>query len=127
MAINQNHTAEELNGIKCAIVEKNVAKDRLAFLEKILIRNGLQVVAAPSPPPKTTPPSIQPSVSDEIAAADLPPAKETFTLGVTDLTFNPVNAIFGRLLKTIDGHTVTLSYWQQKENESRDEIPYYEA
>ena len=46
--------------------------------------------------------------------------------GVTDYTFNPINAIFGRLLKTPDGHVVTLAYWEQKENESHDEIPYSE-
>jgi hypothetical protein len=39
--------------------------------------------------------------------------------------FNPVNAIFGRLLKTRDGHIVTLAYWQQKEQESSDETPYF--
>jgi len=42
-------------------------------------------------------------------------------------------AIFGTnpkillgLLKTPDGHIVTLAYWNQKEKESRDEIPYFE-
>jgi hypothetical protein len=39
--------------------------------------------------------------------------------------FNPTNAIFGRLLKASDGHTVTLAYWQQKEEEPRDDIPYF--
>ena len=51
---------------------------------------------------------------------------ETFTVGVTDYTFNPINAIFGRLLKAPDGHVVTLAYWQQKESTSHDEIPYFE-
>ena len=49
-----------------------------------------------------------------------------FTIGVTDLTFNPTNAIFGRILKTKDGHVVTLAYWQQKDLVAHDEIPYYE-
>jgi hypothetical protein len=53
-----------------------------------------------------------------------PPA--TFTIGVTNLAFNPVNAVFGRLLHTPDGHVVTLAYWHQKEVVSHDEIPYYE-
>ncbi|HNP54620.1 MAG TPA: hypothetical protein PKK69_08375, partial [Ferruginibacter sp.] len=48
-----------------------------------------------------------------------------FTIGVTDYTFNPINAIFGRLLHTPDGHVVTLAYWHQKESISRDDIPYY--
>jgi len=45
---------------------------------------------------------------------------------VTDVMFNPTNAIFGRLLRTPTGHFVTLAYWEQKESESHDEIPYYE-
>jgi hypothetical protein len=54
------------------------------------------------------------------------PVPATFTVGVTDYTFNPINAIFGRLLHTPDGHVVTLAYWQQKETVSHDEIPYFE-
>jgi len=55
-----------------------------------------------------------------------PPTPETFTVGVTDYTFNTINAIFGRMLKTPDGHFVTLAYWRQKEAVSDDEVPYYE-
>ena len=55
-----------------------------------------------------------------------PPAPETYSVGVTDYTFNSINAIFGRLLKTPNGHVVTLAYWQQRETVSQDEIPYYE-
>ena len=119
MAINQNHLFEDLNGVKCAIVEKNVAGDRVDFLRQILEYNGFTVVVVASPPPKTPPAS---GPADATAPA---PAPETFTVGVTDVMFNPVNAIFGRLLKTPDGHTVTLAYWQQKENEPDDEKPYF--
>jgi hypothetical protein len=35
-------------------------------------------------------------------------------VGVTDYTFNSINAIFGRALKTANGHIVTLAYWEQK-------------
>jgi len=31
MAINQNHLFEDLNGIKCAIVEKNASVERVNF------------------------------------------------------------------------------------------------
>jgi len=55
-----------------------------------------------------------------------PPLPETCIVGVTDYTFNTINAIFGRMLNTPDGHIVTLAYWQQKESVSNDEIPYYE-
>ena len=60
------------------------------------------------------------------AAPIAPPAPTTFTIGVTDLCFNATNAIFGRQLKTTDGHIVSLAYWQEKESVSNDEIPYFE-
>ena len=36
MAINKNHEFEELNGVKCAIVEKNAPKERVEFLKELL-------------------------------------------------------------------------------------------
>lgn len=102
MAINKNHEFEELNGVKCGIVEKNVTPDRFTFLKSLLEHNGYTVIAVPGP------------------------TAETYTVGVTDYTFNPINALFGRSLKTPNGHVVTLAYWQQKETVSQDEIPYYE-
>ena len=127
MAINKNHEFEELNGIKCGIVERNVTPQRLAFLKEILGFNGFTVVAAPTPPPKT--PAAPPPKEGEqpIPPPPPPPAPETFTVGVTDYTFNTINAIFGRLLKTRDGHIVTLAYWQQKDPVNHDDIPYYET
>jgi hypothetical protein len=131
MAINQNHLFEELNGVKCAIVEKNVAGQRVDFLRRILEYNGYTVVVVPSPPPKAAPaaPAAGSGPVDTTAVAPapapLPPAPETFTVGVTDVIFNAVNAIFGRLLKTPGGHIVTLAYWQQQEKESNDEKPYF--
>jgi len=127
MAINKNHLFEELDGIKCGIVEKEVSAERVDFLKKILEYNGFTVVVVPSPPPKAVAKPVVKKEGDEpAAAAEEPQVPETFTVGVTDYTFNPINAVFGRLLKTPDGHVVTLAYWQQKENESHDEIPYFE-
>ena len=125
MAINQNHLFEELNGVKCAIVEKNASPERVDFLRRILEYNRYTVVSVPSPPPKgAVAPPVPVEGADPVTALPVPP--ETFTVGVTDVMFNPVNAIFGRLLKTPDGHTVTLAYWQQKEKEADDEKPYFE-
>ncbi|HWB63675.1 MAG TPA: hypothetical protein VG603_09215 [Chitinophagales bacterium] len=119
MAINQNHTFDDLDGVKCAIVEKNCKPERVEFLKSLLELNGYTVVVAKSPPPK----AVAPATPD----APPPPAPpETFTVGVTDVTFNATNAIFGRLLHTKDRHVVTLKYWQQKENVAHDEIPYFQ-
>ncbi len=117
MAINKNHEFEELNGIKCGVVEKNAPPARVEFLRPLLEGNGFEVVVVPSPPPKAAPPKE--------GEAPPPPPPETFTIGVTDYTFNPINAIFGRLLRTPDGKVVTLAYWNQQETISHEEVPYF--
>lgn len=124
MAINQNHLFEELDGIKCAVVEKNASVSRVEFLRRILQCNLYTVVVIPSPPAKALP-SKSTAPVDETVTAPSPAVNETFTIGVTDVMFNPVNAIFGRLLKLPGGHTVTLAYWNQQEDASHDEIPYF--
>ena len=133
MAINKNHEFEELGGVKCAIVEKNASKERVAFLKDLLEINQFEVVVVPSPPPKAAAAPKPAAPADPNAPAQPPietppppPPPETFTVGVTNLAFNPTNAIFGRLLRTKDGHIVTQAYWYQKESSSHDEIPYYE-
>ena len=118
MAINKNHEFEDLDGVKCAVVERNVSPARVDFLRGILESNGYTLVVVPGPPPKAAP-----------AAEGSPPpepAPETFTVGVTDVTFNAVNAIFGRLLKTRGGKVVTLAFWNQEENVPSDEVPYFD-
>ena len=128
MAINKNHEFEELDGVKCGIVEKNVLPGRSQFLKKILQFNGFTVVVVPSPPPKAAAAPVAKTEEGETPAPLVeaaPAAPTSFTVGVTDYTFNPINAIFGRLLKTPDGHIVTLAYWQQKESVSNDEVPYF--
>jgi len=132
MAINKNHEFEELDGVKCAIVEKNASQERVAFLKALLELNKYTVVVTASPPPKAAAPAKPAPVAAEggetPAAPEpppAPPAPSTFTIGVTDVSFNPINAIFGRLLKTKEGDIVTLAYWQQKEMVANDEIPYY--
>ncbi|MEP7171826.1 MAG: hypothetical protein ABI855_20800, partial [Bacteroidota bacterium] len=126
MAINKNHEFEDLDGVKCAIVEKNVSPERVEFLKKLLEYNGYTVVVVKSPPPKVV---AKPAVAVPAAEGTSPspppvsepiPQPETFTVGVTDVVFNATNAIFGRLLRTPDGHVVTLGYWEQEEKIARD-------
>lgn len=99
MAINKNHEFEDLDGVKCAIVERKVSAERLAFLKPLLEHNNFTVIVVP--------------------------VEENFTIGVTDVSFNATNAIFGRLLKTPDGKVVTLRYWQQHPPGEGEPIPYF--
>ena len=138
MAINKNHEFEDLGTSKCAIVEKNASAERVQFLKTLLEFNKYEVVVVDSPAPKAAPVAPAAPVAMPVegeapvpapaapAAPIVPPAPTTFTIGVTDLCFNATNAIFGRQLKTADGHIVSLAYWQEKESVSNDEIPYFE-
>ncbi len=138
MAINKNHEFEDLGTSKCAIVEKNASAERVQFLKTLLEFNKYEVVVVDSPAPKAAPAAPvaaapvseggeAPAPAPVVAAAPIvPAAPTTFTIGVTDLCFNATNAIFGRQLKTTDGHIVSLAYWQEKESVSNDEIPYFE-
>ena len=68
MAINKNHEFEDLDSIKCAIVEKNASPERVAFLKQLLELNKYQVVVVGSPAPKAAPaapvaaPAAEPAV-----------------------------------------------------------------
>ena len=134
MAINKNHEFEDLGTSKCAIVEKNASPERVQFLKTLLEFNKYEVVVVDSPAPKAAPAApVAAAVEGEApapapapAAPMEPPAPTTFTIGVTDLCFNATNAIFGRQLKTADGHIVSLAYWQEKEAVSNDELPYFD-
>lgn len=126
MGINANHPFEDLDGVKCSVVEKLCTPERMEFLKKLLEFNKYTVVVAKTPPPKVVAKPVVAGAEIPPPSEHIPPAPETFTVGVTDMVFNTTNALFGRLLKTSDGHIVTVAYWQQKEEISHDEIPYYE-
>ena len=137
MAINKNHEFEDLDNIKCSIVEKNASADRVQFLKDLLTYNKYEVVVAASPAPKAAPaPAPTPAIAVEGQTDATTPstttpnpepiAPSTFTVGVTDLRFNPTNAVFGRSLHTPTGQVVTLAYWNQTDTVSDDTVPYFD-
>jgi hypothetical protein len=52
MALNKNHEFEELNGVKCGIVEEECQTRKSCLLKEILEFNKLTVIVVPSPHPK---------------------------------------------------------------------------
>jgi hypothetical protein len=73
MAINANHTVEEINGVRCSIIERNISDERATFIQKILQESGQKCIISES--------------SDGLK-----------TVGVTDLTFNLVHALYAHQL-----------------------------
>ena len=96
MAINNaKHIVSEIDGIRCTIVESGISLERAAFLRDILEFNNLEVKEI--------------EVPSENAGEE-----SKYTIGVTDLLFNPVFAIYERQMKTREGSHVTPGYWKQE-------------
>ncbi len=96
MAINNaKHIVAEIDGIRCTIVETGATLERAAFLSDLLEFNKLEVKEM----------RAEPETEGEEAR---------YTIGVTDLLFNPVFAIYERQLKTREGGFVTPGYWNQE-------------
>ena len=88
------HIVEEINGIRCTVVEKGLDEKRSAFLKELLEHNQFEV-----------------HIQEEKKEEETSPA--TYNLGVTDLIFNPVIAIYQMRLKTKEGKKVSPAYWNQ--------------
>lgn len=96
MAINNaKHIVSEIDGIRCTIVESGVSLERAAFLRQLLEYNNLEIKELQVP-------------------SEIPEEETKYTIGVTDLVFNPVFAVYECLLKTPEGGYVTPGYWNQE-------------
>ncbi len=100
MTLKAKHIVEEINGTRCTIVEKGASAGRVDFLRNLLEFNKFEVL-----------------VSEEVNAEGL----TLFTIGVTDLVFNPVIAVYELALRTPDGKKVNPAYWNQYSTDSKDE------
>ena len=96
MAINNaKHIISEIDGVRCTVIESGATLERVAFLRDLLEFNNLEVREIEIP-------------------SETPGGESTYTIGVTDLLFNPVFAIYERQLKTREGSHITPGYWKQE-------------
>jgi hypothetical protein len=92
---NAKHIVSEIDGVRCTIIETGITIDRAAFLRQLLEFNNFVV--------------------KEMQVPSAVEGEETkYTIGVTDLIFNPVFAVYECLLKTPEGNYVTPGYWKQE-------------
>ncbi len=99
MVLKAKHIVEEIGGKRCTVVEKGIDKNRIDFLSALLKHNQFEVVV--DEVPKTEDSAVQ-----------------LYNIGVTDLVFNPVIAVYEMSLKTEKGEAVTAAYWNQESTES---------
>jgi hypothetical protein len=103
MALNKGkHVVEEIDGVRCTVVEKGITPERSAFLKKLLELNGYIVKTA---------------IEAETG---------TIKLGVTDILFNPIIDVYERRLISPSGKKVTPAYWlQESDKETEAEVNYW--
>jgi hypothetical protein len=105
MSLNKGkHNVGEVDGVRCTIVETGISRERADFLKNLLTHNGFEV-------------KIQEVITDP------PVDPQQYTLGVTDIVFNPVIAVYQKRLLRKDGKKVTPAYWNQTGIE--EEKPYW--
>ena len=101
MALEGKHTFGSIGDTRVSFVEKKINEERKDFLKKLLEHNGFEVV-----------------VEEEKRKSEEEP--QLYTVGVTDMVFNPTVYVFQRRLKTIDGkHIVNQEYWNQISEDSK--------
>ena len=101
------HIEKEIDGKLFRVVEQGITdKNRVAFLKDLLEFNGYEVTVEEIVPKKEEDPV-------------------TFLVAVSDVTFNPVLAVYGRRLRTKDMHRITPDYWNQKDDEKNEFNPNY--
>jgi hypothetical protein len=92
---NAKHIIGEIDGVRCTIVETGASIERAAFLKDLLEFNNYEV-------------------KELTEAGDGEGGEPKYTIGVTDIVFNPVFSVYECLLKTREGGYVTPGYWNQE-------------
>lgn len=98
MPLKAKHIVEEINGERCTIVEKGISTARVEFLKNLLEFNNFKVLVS----------------EDKKENEDAP---TLYTLGTTNLEFNPVIAVYEMALNIPEGGKISPAYWDQKSND----------
>jgi len=103
MPLTGSHNFGSIGETRVTFVEKGVEENRKDFLKQLLEHNGFEVVIE----------EVKRKSEDE---------PQLFTVGVTDMVFNPTIWVYQRKLRTFDGRIVNQDYWEQR---SEDTKPQY--
>ena len=94
MVLAGKHAFGSIGDTRVTFIEKKIDENRKDFLQKLLEHNGFEVI-----------------IQEEKRKTEEDP--QLYTVGTTDMVFNPTVWVFERKLKTLDGHIVNQDYWTQ--------------
>ena len=100
MTFSGKHLFGSIDDTRVTFVEKKVDVNRKDFLLKILEHNNFEVI-----------------IQEEKRRSEEDP--QLYTVGVTDMVFNPTIYIFQRRLQTLDGKKMNQDYWFQRSEEAK--------
>ena len=100
MPLGGKHLFGSIEETRVTFVQKGVTQERSAFLKKLLEHNGFEVL-----------------IGEDKKKTEEDP--QLYTVGVTDMVFNPTVWVFQRRLKTFDDHKVTQDYWNQQTEDAK--------
>ncbi len=100
MALEGKHSFGSIGETRVTFVEKGTTEDRKEFLTKLLQHNGFEVIT-----------------EEEKKKAEEDP--QLYTVGVTDMVFNPTVYVFERRLRTFDNRIVNQEYWLQQSDDTK--------
>lgn len=105
MSLNKGkHIVQEIDGVLCTVVEAGVSSNRLKFLRELLEYNHFEV-----------------KFTEEIVEETKEP---NYIIGVTDLVFNPVIAVYEKSLESPDGKIISPVNWNQETE--IEQLPYFD-
>ena len=100
MTLSGKHLFGSIDETRVTFVEKKVDASRIDFLKKILEHNNFEVI-----------------IQEEKRRSEEDP--QLYSLGVTDMVFNPTVYIFQRRLLTLDGKKMNQDYWFQRTEDAK--------
>jgi len=100
------HNIAEIEGSRCTVIETGATLPRAEFLMSLLKFNGYEVKM-------------------EKEKAKDGTELETFVIGLTDVLFNPMIAVYAKKLTRQDGLTVSPAYWNQWPDQ--EALPYWQV
>jgi hypothetical protein len=106
MAMKGKHNIIEIDGIRCTLIESGISAERKEFLKSLLLHNKLEVL------------------TERDKAKDGSPL-DTWSVGVKDILFNPMIALYQKKLFRTDGEVVSQACWNQWP--VADTIPYWQV
>ncbi len=100
------HIIKEIEGTRCTLLESGISKERTEFLKKLMEHNGFVVKA-------------------ELEVKKDETLPDTYVIGVTDISFNPVIAVYQRILRNFKNQIITPQYWNQETEETEESKGWY--